>query len=244
MPTPRNSILIIGASSGIGYALALAYARAGWKVGATSRRLAQLEQLRQEAPAGQLLIRQHDVTAPDQMAVVEALAAELGGIAVLVYNAGIGIFNKKMDWAPERDTIAVNVAGFAETATWAYRHFRAQGGGTFVGISSVAALRGGGTAPAYSASKAFMSSYMEGLRQKAWHDKKQPIHIVDIRPGYVDTPMTAQNKGMFWVAGPDKAARQIMAAIGRRQRVAYITRRWSLVALAFRLAPRWLWERM
>lgn len=234
-------ILIIGATSGIGFALAKAYAQAGWLVGATGRRLAALEQLRASAPE-HIFIRQHDSTAPDSIAVLEDLAAEMGGVDIIVYNAGVGIVNKHIEWAPERDTIAVNVSGFVETATWAYRYFRPSGGGQFVGVSSVASLRGGRTAPAYNASKAFVSNYMEGLRQKA-RRHQYPFYVTDIRPGFVDTPMTQQNKGMFWVATPERAARQIMGAIKAKKRVAYITRRWALAAFVFRVLPRWLYER-
>ncbi len=237
----EKKIIIIGATSGIGYALALEYARAGWQVGATGRRQEQLAQLQATAP-DRIIIRQHDATDVNSIAILEGLVAELGGMDIVVYNSGVGIFNKKMAWEPERDTIAINVTGFTEVATWAYRYFYQRGGGQIVGVSSIASERGGGTAPAYHASKAFISNYMEGMRQKAWHDKK-PIFITDIRPGYVDTPMTQQNKRMFWVATSEKAARQIKEAIERKKRVAYITRRWALAAWAFRQVPRGLYER-
>ncbi len=238
----EKKILIIGATSGIGAALAAAYARTGWTVGATGRRLEQLEVLKAAFPE-RIFIRRHDVTAPDNIAILETLVAEMNGVHVIVYSSGIGIYNKNLDWEHERDTIAVNVTGFTEIATWAYRYFRQKGAGHFVGISSVAAERGNGKAPAYNASKAFMSNFMEGLRQKAFHSKKD-IFITDIRPGFVDTPMTRQNKGMIWVAHVDVAARQIMAAIARKKRVAYVTRRWALAAWVIRLAPRWLYEKL
>jgi short-subunit dehydrogenase len=235
------NIIIIGATSGIGYALAEAYLQAGWKVGATGRRLEALEPLRASAP-DRAFVRRHDTTAPDSIATLESLVAEMGGADVVVYNSGVGIYNKNIDWEPEQTTIAVNVTGFTEVATWAYRYFRQRGGGQLVGVSSVASLRGGRTAPAYNASKAFISNYMEGLRQKARHHKL-PFYVTDIRPGFVDTPMTQQNKNMFWVATPERAAQQIMSAIGRKARVAYITHRWVLYAWLSRLAPRWLYER-
>ena len=235
------NIIIIGATSGIGYALAEAYLQAGWKVGATGRRLEALEPLRASAP-DRAFIQRHDTTAPDSIATLESLVAEMGGADVVVYNSGVGIYNKNIDWEPEETTIAVNVTGFTEVATWAYRYFRQRGGGQFVGVSSVASLRGGRTAPAYNASKAFISNYMEGLRQKARHHKL-PFYVTDIRPGFVDTPMTQQNKNMFWVATPERAAQQIMSAIGRKARVAYITHRWVLYAWLCRWTPRWLYER-
>lgn len=236
-----KKIIIIGATSGIGYALAKLYAQSGWRVGVTGRRLECLEELYSHAP-DRILYRQHDVMAEGQIAVVEDLMAEMGGADVIVYNSGVGIFNKHLDYAPEYQTIRVNVAGFVETATWAYRYFRANGGGHIVGVSSVAAIRGTGTAPAYAASKAFMASYMEGLRQKAHRDKKG-VCITDIRPGFVDTPMTKQNKGMFWVTTPERAALQMKAAIEAKKRVAYVTKRWALVAFMLRLVPRFIYDR-
>ncbi len=234
------NIIIIGATSGIGYALAEAYLQAGWKVGATGRRLEALTPLQASAP-DRAFIRRHDTTAPDSIATLESLVAEMGGADVVVYNSGVGIYNKDMDWEPEQTTIAVNVTGFTEVATWAYRYFRQRGSGHLVGVSSIASLRGGRTAPAYHASKAFISNYMDGLRQKAWHHKL-PFYVTDIRPGFVHTPMTEQNKNMFWVATPQRAAQQIMSAIARKAEVAYITRRWTLVAWLFRLAPQWLYK--
>ena len=240
MPPPKT-ILLIGATSGIGYALAEAYLRAGWRVAATGRRYELLEQLQRLQP-DLVHIRQHDVTAANSLAVLEDLLAESGPADVVVYNSGVGLANKKLDFDIDKKTIDVNVTGFVEVATWAYQYFRERGGGQFVGVSSVASLRGGRAAPAYNASKAFISNYMEGMRQKVRHHR-MPLFVTDIRPGFVHTPMTEQNTRMFWVATPEKAARQIMAAIQRRARVAYITKRWALVALAFRLVPRALYER-
>lgn len=237
-----KKIVIVGATSGIGAALASTYAHAGWIVGATGRRAELLETLKAEFP-NSIFTRPHDVTASDSISILEDLVREMNGVDVIVYNSGIGIYNKNLEWHPERDTIAVNVSGFTEIAIWAFRYFRQRGSGHFVGVSSVAAERGNGKAPAYNASKAFMANYMEGLRQQAFHSKKD-IFITDIRPGFVDTPMTNQNKGMFWVAQAGVAARQIMSAIDRKKRVAYVTRRWALVAWLIRRVPRWVYEKL
>jgi short-subunit dehydrogenase len=64
--------------------------------------------------------------------------------------------------------------------------------------------------------------------------------VTDIRPGFVDTPMTKQNKGMFWVATPKKAAQQIVVAIAARKKVVYVTKRYQLIALLLNLLPEWL----
>src|SRR3546814_6308751 len=95
------------------------------------------------------------------------------------------------------------------------QHCLAQGTGHLVAISSIAGLRGGGDAPAYNASKAFVSNYMEGLRQNMAR-RGLPIATTDVRPGFVDTAM-AKGDGLFWVASPEKAANQNYGAIRARK---------------------------
>lgn len=115
------------------------------------------------------------------------------------------------------------------------RRFKKQGHGHLVNISSIASHLGSGHAPSYNASKAFQVIYLEGLRLNA--DKSRlPIHVTDIRPGFVDTEMAKGSK-LFWLATPEKAAAQIATAIRRKRRVAYVTRRWILMAWILRCLP-------
>jgi short-subunit dehydrogenase len=83
---------------------------------------------------------------------------------------------------------------------------------------------------------------MEGLRQKANKLNKQ-IYITDIRPGLVDTAM-AKGDGLFWVAPVNKAVTQIYQAIKNKKKVAYITKRWCLIAFLFKIMPRAIYERI
>jgi short-subunit dehydrogenase len=108
-------------------------------------------------------------------------------------------------------------------------------------ISSIAAIRGSGAAPAYAASKAFMSNYLEGLRIKAFKTGL-PIVVTDIQPGFVDTAM-AQGQGLFWVAPPNTAALQIYKAIERKAKHAYVTRRWSIIGWLLKALPDFLYYR-
>jgi short-subunit dehydrogenase len=114
-------------------------------------------------------------------------------------------------------------------------HFLEVGRGHLVGITSIAALRGGRLTPAYNASKAFESSYLGALRLKAIR-AGVAVTVTEIQPGLVDTAM-AQGENLFWLASPEKAARQIMRAIERKKKRAYVTRRWRLIAWFFKLAP-------
>jgi short-subunit dehydrogenase len=230
--------IIIGATSGIGRELAIILAQQSYTLGLTGRRQPLLAELRQTLPT-QVFTQPMDVADHQQaMDLLEQLITQLGGVDLVVISAGTGFENPELNWPQELATIEVNVTGFAAMANVAFRHFVAAGSGHLVGISSIAALRGSRQAPAYSASKAFVSNYLEGLRCRA-AKARLPITVTDIQPGFVDTRM-AQGDGLFWVASPQEAACQIHQAIQRRAPHAYITRRWRLVAWLLRLLPNFL----
>lgn len=236
-----KKIVIVGASSGIGRELAKLCAAKGHTVAITARRLNELEQLASEMQ-GDTIVKQMDVAKFEEArSILHELITEMGGMDIIVLNAGIG--DSKPTWQKEIQIIDVNVAGFTALGNLAVDHFAKQGGGQLVGVSSVASLRGTRIATVYSASKAYISSYMEGLQQRS-NKKKQNNTITDIRPGFVATDMTADNKGMFWVASAKEAAEQIYDAIKAKKRVAYITRRWWIIAKIIKLLPDFLFYRM
>jgi short-subunit dehydrogenase len=230
-----KTAIIIGASSGIGRALAIALSRDGYRVGLVARRTELLAQLQAEL-AGPSVISTVDISQPElAMPLVQALIAELQDVELFIVNAGTGFNNPALAWEPERETMAVNVLGFTAMVNVAVAHLVARGSGHLVGISSIAALRGNQYAPAYNASKAFVSNYLEGIRYR-FARLRLPIAVTDVQPGFVDTPM-AKAPTRFWVASPQKAAEQIVAAIRKRKRQVYVTRRWRLIAWLMRLVP-------
>ena len=176
------------------------------------------------------------------MALLRELIAEMNGVDLFVISAGAGFINPGLDWQREKETIDINVSGFAAIANIAAEHLQSRGAGHIVGISSLAALRGGGESPAYNASKAFVSNYLEGLRHR-FSKLKLPIVVTDVQPGFVDTAM-AKGDGLFWVASPAKAAQQIFAAIQKREKHAYVTKRWRLVAWLLKAMPDWLYKQV
>ena len=234
--------VIIGASSGIGSQLASFLAQDGYELGLVARRVHLLEELARSLPT-RCFVRGIDVSAvPEAMNALEELLVEMGGADLVVISAGTGFLNPDLDWAREKETIDTNVSGFAAMANVAFRHFCAKGCGHLVSISSIAALRGNSQAPAYNASKAFISNYMQGLRQKT-AKMGVPILITDIKPGLVDTAM-AKGEGLFWVQPPRKAARQIRAIIKAGHRHGYVTKRWRLIAWALRIMPDFIYNRI
>lgn len=234
--------IIIGASSGIGRELAKVLSQNGYIMGLVGRRAALLESLQKEI-RHKSFVKNIDVSRQDEaMSHLEDLINVMGGVDLVVISSGVGFINPELEWKDEKETIEVNVAGFAAMAGVSFKHFLKHGSGHIVGISSVAALRGAGEAPAYNASKAFISNYLEGLRQKA-AKAGTAIAVTDIQPGFVDTAM-AKGEGLFWVAPPEKAAYQIYSAIEGRKKRAYITRRWRLVAWLLKTIPDWIYNKL
>lgn len=234
--------IIIGASSGIGRELAKILSRNKYVVGVMARRVQLLDELGKEVE-GTLFVQRIDVA--DIESAIETLAKfikEMGGADLIVISAGTGEINDELGWPLENEAIKTNVSGFAALVNVAMHHFMEKGTGHLVGISSIAALRGGRESPAYNASKAFESNYLEGLRQKV-RKSGLPITITDIKPGFVNTAM-AKGEGIFWAAEPEKAAEQIYHVIKRRKSTAYVTRRWVLIAWLIRLLPGFIYERL
>ncbi len=234
-------IIIIGASSGIGQALARIYARKGDMVGITGRRNALLQSLQKEFPEN-IKTSCFDVTGNENIKMLQSLIHELGGMDMLIYNAGYGEPSRALDWKIEKATVDTNVAGFLEIIHFGFNYFIDQGHGQLVTTSSIASKRGSDYAPSYSASKAFQSIYFEGLHMKL-KKLKLPIYVTDIQPGFVDTKMAKSNK-RFWVAPVEKAAEQIVTAIQRKKWRVYITRRWKLIAILLPWIPDFIYHRV
>lgn len=236
-----KKVIIVGASSGIGRELAKIYSEKGYEVGITARRQEELESLQQEMPGKSYLRRMDVAEFAESRDILAYLVTEMGGLDIIVLNAGIG--DSKPTWEREMQIIAVNAAGFTALANWAVDYFEQQGGGQIVGVSSVASRHGMRIATVYSATKAYISNYMEGLQQRS-NKKRQNITVTDIRPGFVATAMTEKNQGMFWVATSRQAAEQMYTAIKNKKRVAYVTRRWWLVGTLIEWLPSFVKLRM
>ena len=232
--------IIIGATSGIGRELAKVLSSEGYSVGISGRRLHLLEELKTELPT-RTYIQEMDVSDSTAMKGLQDLIAEMNGVDLIIINAGTGSDDPDLPWEKEKETIETNVVGFAAMANVAYHHFNQKGSGHLVGISSIAAIRGG-DAPAYCASKAFVSNYLQSLRYVI-SKSEVSITVTDIQPGFVDTAM-AQADNLFWVASPQKAAKQIYGAIKKKKKHAYITKRWRLIGWAMKVMPDFIYNKI
>ena len=195
-----------------------------------------------EPLAEELNYSEQDITGVKNNEIFNDTVRRMGGLDILIISSGIGFENDEFEWNLEKQTINVNVIGFSEIVNIGYNYFQKQTFGHIVGISSIAAIRGIGSCPAYSASKAYISNYLEALRKKA-KNQIVKIQVTEIIPGFVDTEM-AKGKGLFWVAPIEKAASQILQAIDNKATVAYITKRWRLIAFLLKFIPRTIYDRI
>ena len=238
-----KKIIITGATSGIGRELALQYAAKGHKVGLLGRRTERLEELKKEI--GDLAcIRTLDVTEHKKAEdMYHELIQEMGGLDIMILNAGMGRIQMMPPWRAESKLIEVNALAFAHGCHFAFDYFKANGGGQIVGMSSMAALLAHHRAAAYTASKHFLSNYMVGFRQKAKRVDAD-ITLTEIRAGYILTEMTERAKGMFWVSDVKKAADQMIKGISKKQNIFYVTKRWRLLAWIAKCVPEFIWNRI
>jgi len=239
---------ITGASSGIGQALALRYVAAGWRVALVARRQAELTAwaTAQGWPAGRWQVYGADVAVIDAIvAAGQACIAAQGVPDVVIANAGISV---GMDTAERDDidvmarTFAVNNTGMAATFHPFVEPMRQRGSGTLVAIASVAAIRGLPGHGAYCASKAGVVSYCESLRGEL---RGSGVRVVTIGPGYIDTPLTRQNRyAMPFLMPAEVFADRAFRAIERGVSYRVIPWQMAVVARLLRVLPNALFDRL
>ena len=239
--------LIIGASSGMGEALARALVSDGCRVALVARRLEKLRGLAGEmdALAGSASARfyAHDVT--DNLSVPALFAQitqDLGGLDLVIYAAGImpPVGPEEYDTAKDAAIIAANFTGAVAWLNEAAPRFEKAKAGTIVGISSVAGDRGRRGNPVYGASKAALNAYLESLRNRI--ERKGAV-VVTVKPGPVKTPMTEGLK-MPGMISAEQAAAEILLAAKDKVRVAYVPAKWKPIMAVIRAIPspifKWL----
>jgi short-subunit dehydrogenase len=232
----KNAI-IIGASSGIGYELAIQLAKKGYQLGLMARRQELLIELSDRLP-GQHFVQVTDLMDADMARTqLAALIEKMGDVELIVVNSGVGASEKILDWTIESEMIDVNVRGFTAMSMDAMNYFVQRGGGHLVGVSSIAAHFSGGLSLTYNATKAFVSNYLNGMRSRASRSEL-PITITTVEPGFIDTPML-ESKPMGTVS-VEKAVTQMVKAIMGKKNHVYITRRWVIIAILFYILPNWL----
>ena len=240
-------VLVTGASSGIGRALALELGRRGATVGLLARRGDVLEEVAREVESagGKALSLPADVRDAAQVeAATKKLIERYGKIDVLVANAGMSTTTAGTDLnaAEANDVIAINVMGVVNSVSAVLPHFLERKQGHLVAISSLAAFRGMPKSGAYSASKAAVSTFFESLRVDLLRSN---VAVTIIHPGFIRTPMTAgRKKRLPFLMEVERAAQLIVRAIERRKRAYSFP--WQLAGIVrlIKHLPRPLYDRI
>jgi short-subunit dehydrogenase len=241
-------VFITGASSGIGQALALHYAQAGWRLALVARRADVIEAWAAAQQLGPDRCRAYAADVQDTDAFIAAAQrciAELGLPDVVIANAGVSI---GMDTAVRedldvlRDMLAINNVGLATTFHPFLNAMRQRGSGTLVGVASVAAIRGLPGHGAYCASKAGVVAYCESLRGEC---RGTGVKVVTLVPGYVATPLTQGNTyPMPFLISADQFADRAFDAIQSGTSYRVIPWQMGVVAKLLRLLPNALFDRV
>ncbi|MDQ7989091.1 MAG: SDR family oxidoreductase [Candidatus Dactylopiibacterium sp.] len=240
-----QKVFITGASSGIGAALARAYAARGATLGLVARRRDALEALRDSLP-GTHGVYVADVAEPGQITdAARAFMGEFGLPDIVIANAGVSAgtaSEERGDLAVFERILRTNLLGMVATFQPFIVPLRRAGSGQLVGISSVAGVRGLPGAAAYSASKAAASRYLESLRVEL---RGTGVRVSEIRPGYIRTPMTAVNTyRMPFMLEADVAAARFVRAIDAAPARATIPWQMACVARVLAGVPAWLYDRL
>jgi len=238
-------VVITGASSGIGLALARQYLNQGAHIAAFARRGDLLQALAAEFPDHVSCYTINVNDAPAIKDACEEFMSRVGVPDVVIANAGVSI-GTLTDFAEDivsfRQVMDTNVIGMVNIFHPFIATMRQAGHGTMVGIASVAGFRGLPGAGAYSASKAAAISYLESLRVEL---HGSGIKVVTICPGYIRTPMTAANPyPMPFILDVDVAASRMASTINRQTAFAVIPWQMGLVGSMLKLMPRWLYDRL
>ncbi len=231
--TTWKRAIVVGASSGIGEALARALAHDGSKVALVARREDKLRALAAETDAKFYV---HDVTDTQGVpALFAQITQDLGGLDLIIYAAGImpPVGPGEYDTAKDSATIAANFTGAVAWLNEAAPRFETGKHGTIVGISSVAGDRGRRGNPVYGATKAAFNAYLESLRNRI---ERKGAFVVTVKPGPVRTPMTA-HLSVPGMIEADQAAAEILKAAKDKVRVAYVPAKWKPIMGVIRAIP-------
>jgi short-subunit dehydrogenase len=241
-------VVLVGATDGLGRALATEYASRGFWVTVLGRSRGKLDavvaSLSARFPAATVHGVVCDLSDASRIepAFREALEAT-GHCDLFLYNAGVMPAGDGFTCDPDRDaeTLNVNAVAAVRMLGLAANYFRVARRGQIAAISSIAGDRGRKGNPAYNASKAALTTFLEGLRNRLF---PYGVKVSTVKPGLVGTRMLDGKTGLFWVVPPEVAAKTIADRLEKGHEVFYVYRRWGLFGLALRHVPRFVFKRV
>ncbi len=242
-----GTVIVVGASSGIGQALALRLAHEARPVAILARRLDQLEavakDINDKVGATRIYPYEHDVTDIESVdALFKKIEAEHGEVDELHFVAGVMPEVALDEFPTDKDALMVqiNTIGSMAWVNAAARRFLPRKAGHIVGVTSVAGDRGRLDRPGYNASKAGQDTHLESIRNRLW---RHGIRVTTARPGPVHTPMT-EGLDVPMAISAEQAAKTILKARDRGRAIVYVPWKWRLIMFVIRNIPSFLFRKM
>ncbi|MBS0591714.1 MAG: SDR family oxidoreductase [Proteobacteria bacterium] len=243
-----RKILIIGATSAIAEATARIFAARGDALFLVARNTERLRAIKTDLDVrGAVRCAFAALDVADfaaHQAVIDQAERELGGLDTVLIAHGTLSDQGECEHSVDalRREFDINALSTMALLTPLANRFEANKAGTLAVISSVAGDRGRQSNYAYGSAKAAISAFLSGLRQRL---AKSNVDVLTIKPGFVDTPMTAAiaNKGALW-AKPDRIATGIVRAIDKRRSVVYLPWFWGPIMLVIRHIPEFVFKKI
>ncbi len=247
--TRRLRAAVVGASSGIGAAIASRLAAEGYFVAALARNKTALgrlcDEINKAAKETRALAFVHDVTEIEKIPLAfEQVLKDLGGMDALVYVAGVmpKVERDEFNIDKDRAMVDTNLTGAIAWLGAGAALFQRMGFGKLVGISSVAGDRGRVLNPAYNASKAGLDAYLEALRNRL---TRHGVQVLTVKPGFVDTEMfRASRSPKFGVISPERAAAGVWSAMRTRKQLVYLPWYWRWIMFVVKSVPSFIFRRL
>lgn len=248
--SPRRRGMIVGASEGIGAALARKLSKEGYSLALIARQKDKLNALCAEINSASNETRAipyvHDVSNYDEVPdLLVKIIADLGGLDTFVFMAGVnyppgGV--DKYNFENDRKMIEINLIGAMAWLTPVAEMFQSAKAGQIVGIGSVAGDRGRIGNPGYNTSKAGLATYLEALRNRL---TRHGVNVLTVKPGFVKTEMMKAAQGATpFAIEPEKAADDIYIAMRKRKQLIYTASLWRWIMLAIQHVPSVIFRRM
>ncbi len=245
----RPRVVVVGASSGTGAAIARRLAAEGYVVAALARSKPELDKvcsvINKTIGETRAWAYEHDVRDLESIPLMfQGLLKDLGGIDALVYVAGVMPRVEKDEFNLEKDRamIETNLMGAVAWLGAGAALFEKMKAGKLVGISSVAGDRGRVLNPAYNASKAGLDAYLEALRNRL---TRHGVQVLTVKPGFVDTEMLkASRSPKFGVISPERVAAGVWAAMRAGKQLVYLPWYWRWIMFVVRAVPSFIFRRL
>jgi decaprenylphospho-beta-D-erythro-pentofuranosid-2-ulose 2-reductase len=245
---PRRRGIIVGASDGLGAALARKLAREGYALALLARSRNKLESLCNEinTDGGYARAYVHDVSQYDLVPdLLRRIVADLGGFDLIIFVAGINLPPggiDKYNFENDRKMIEVNLLGAMAWLSPVAEMFQSAKAGQIVGISSVAGDRGRVGNPGNNSSKAGLTTYLEALRNRL---TRHGVNVLTVKPGFMKTEMLKAALGATpFTVTPEKAAEDIYKAMRKRKQQIYTASIWRWIMLAIQHTPSFIFRRL